>query len=62
MKESKHQVNSFEDTLEQIEQAIEQIPPGKVVRLCDITGDYMDKAIISAAVMLLQKYGIKYRK
>ena len=62
MKESKHQVNSFEDTLEQIEQAIEQMEPGMVVRICDITGIQTDKVIHNATAMLLKKYGITYKE
>ena len=62
MKESKHQAHSFEDTLEMIEKTIEQMEPGRVVRLCDITGTKMDKQINSATVMLLKKYGITYRE
>lgn len=66
MKESKHQLNSFEETLEQIEHIIAGIEPDTVVRISDIAGMVncipMDSAVANAMVMLLKKYGIKYRK
>lgn len=66
MKENKHQNTTFEETLEQIEQIIAGIEPDTVVRISDIAGmvncNPMDNAVANAMVMLLKKYGIKYRK
>ncbi len=52
--------------LEKIEQRIERLEPGKVVRLSDFTRNIKSKRqkneITTAVIMLLQKYGIEYRQ
>lgn len=66
MKVQKHQANTFEETLEKIEQIIEDIEPGMTVRISDITAMakvvHKNNAIISATKMLLNKYGIDYKE
>lgn len=48
--------------LEIIEQRIERIEPGTVVCLNDITGKDKGAEIEATAIMLLNKYGIEYKK
>lgn len=48
--------------LEIIEQRIERIEPGTVVSLSDITGSAKDAEIKATTIMLLNKYGIEYKK
>ena len=66
MKKIKHQSNTFEEALEKLEQIIERIEPGEVVSLPDIVRKVKAKAhekgLATAAVMLLEKYGIEYRR
>ena len=54
----------MKNQLEKIEQRIERLEPGKVVRLSDFTRNIKAKrqkiAITEATIMLLQKYGIEY--
>ena len=51
--------------LEKIEQRIERLEPGTIVRLGDITKNIKPSGkkneLTAAAIMLLQKYGIEYR-
>ncbi len=55
----------MKNQLEKIEQRIERLEPGKVVRLSDFTRNIKSKRqkneITEAIVMLLQKYGIEYQ-
>jgi hypothetical protein len=66
MKKIKHQSTTFEEALEKIEQIIERIKPGEVVSLPDIVRRAKtkthEKGLASAAAMLLEKYGIEYRR
>lgn len=56
------QTTTFEEAMERIEGIIEALEPTKVVRLRDIIGKSADRAITTATVMLLKKYGITYTK
>lgn len=60
----KHHATPFESALEQIEQMIEQMEPGSVVRIGDITErlnpDSRNSDITRATATLLKKYGITY--
>lgn len=51
--------------LEKIEQRIERLEPGTIVRLGDITKNIKPSGkkneLTAAVIMLLQKYGIEYR-
>ena len=51
--------------LEKIEQRIERLEPGSVIRLNDLTKNIKSKRqknqITEATIMLLQKYGIEYK-
>lgn len=62
MKESKHQSDTYESVLEQIERTVEKIEPGSTVKLADITAqfgnDNRSGDVTKAAIMLLKKYGI----
>ena len=64
MKESKHQTDTFETALEQIEQMIECMEPDKPIRISDITRrinpEIRNGDIRKATCMLLKKYGITY--
>lgn len=64
MKESKHQTDTFETALEQIEQMIECMEPDKPIRISDITGrinpEIRNGSIRKATTMMLKKYGIRY--
>lgn len=53
----------MKNQLEKIEQRIERLEPGKVVRLGDITKNIKGQKneITKATIMLLQKYGIEYQ-
>ena len=66
MKKIKHQTTTFEEALERIEQTIERIKPGEVVSLPDIVrrakAKAHEKGLATAATMLLEKYGIEYRR
>lgn len=66
MKKHQHHTNTFEETLEKIEQIIECVDPDMTVRISDITGmakvEQKNNAIISATKMLLNKYGINYKE
>ena len=55
----------FDEALETIEGIIENIEPGKTIRLNDIATKAnvtMTSAIKEATIMLLRKYGIRYTK
>ena len=60
----KHQSETWEATLEQIEQMIESIDPTKTIRISDITGKLKEQSrdIRRATIMLLKKYGITYQE
>lgn len=64
MKESKHQTDTFETALEQIEQMIECMETDKPIRISDITRrikpEIRNGDITKATRMLLKKYGITY--
>lgn len=66
MKECKHQTDTFESALEQIEQMIESIAPDVTVHIKDITGRIKladrNTELTEAAIMLLKKYGIEYKE
>lgn len=66
MKKIKHQPTTFEEALEKMEQIIERIEPGEVVNLNDIVrkakAKAHEKGLATAAVMLLEKYGIEYKR
>lgn len=56
-------MTTFEDILEKIEGIIEEIEPGKLIRVSEIAKKAnvtMDSATRKATIMLLKKYGIKY--
>lgn len=60
----KHQTDTFEMALEQVEQMIESMDVDKPVRVSDITKKITaakgNRDIARATTMLLQKYGITY--
>lgn len=60
----KHQTDTFETALEEIEQMIECIETDKPIRISDITRrikpEIRNGDITKAARMLLKKYGITY--
>lgn len=62
MKESKHQLDTYETALEKIEQNIENIDPGTTVSVKEIIGRIkvsdQSNEITKATIMLLKKYGI----
>ncbi len=64
MKECKHQVDTFEAALEQIERMIERMETDKPIRISDITKKVnpanRNGDITRATAMLLKKYGITY--
>ena len=64
MKGCKHQNDSFEAALDQIEQMIECLETDKPIRVSEITGsikpDVRSDEIRKATCMLLKKYGITY--
>ncbi len=66
MKGYKHQTNTFETVLDQVERMIEQIEPGTNIRIGDITGrlnpENRNSDIAKATGMLLKKYGRTYRE
>lgn len=56
---------TFEDILEKIEGIIEGIEPGKLTRVSEIAkraNVTMDSATRKATIMLLKKYGIRYKE
>jgi len=56
---------TFEDILEKIETIIEGIEPGKLTRVSEIAKKAnvtMDSATRKATIMLLKKYGIRYKE
>lgn len=56
---------TFEDILEKIEGIIEGIEPGKLIRISEIARKAnvtMTSATRRATIMLLKKYGIKYKE
>ena len=66
MKECKHQTDTYESALEQIEQMIKSISPDVTVHIKDITGRIQladrNTALTEATIMLLKKYGIDYKE
>jgi len=64
MKECKHQVDTFEAALEQIERMIERMETDKPIRISDIirriSPAIRSREITQATIMLLKKYGITY--
>lgn len=64
MKKHQRQNDSFERTLEQVEQMIERMDTDKPIRISDITKKIKPATcngdITKATAMLLQKYGITY--
>lgn len=66
MKGCKHRNVPYESALEQIEQMIEQMEPGSVVRIGDITErlnpESRNSDITMATETLLKKYGIGFTK
>ena len=64
MKEHKHQTDTFETALEQIEQMIECFETDKPIRVSEILGKikpaFRNDDIRNATCMLLKKYGITY--
>lgn len=60
----KRQSETWEATLEQIEQMIESIDPTKTIQVSDITGKFKEQSrdIRMATIMLLKKYGITYQE
>lgn len=54
------QTTPFEEAIERIERIIEEMEPGKPVRLCDIIGKNANRDITKSTIMLLKKYGITY--
>lgn len=64
MKGCKHQNDSYETALEQIEQMIECMETDKLVRVSEITGKIKPAVrsdeIRKATCMLLKKYGFTY--
>lgn len=66
MKECKHQTDTYESALEQIEQMIESIAPDVTIRIKDITGRIKladrNTELTEATIMLLKKYGIDYKE
>lgn len=66
MKECKHQPNTYETALEQLERIVEKIEPGTTVKLADIIDQFgnvnRNGDITKAAIMLLKKYGINFEK
>lgn len=66
MKECKHQTDTFESALEQIEQMIENIAPDVTIHIKDITGRIKladrNTELTEATIMLLKKYGIDYKE
>lgn len=66
MKECKHQTDTYEAALEQIERIIEVIDPDETVKVKDITGRIKladrNTELTEATIMLLNKYGIDYRE
>ncbi len=65
MKECKHQTDTYETALEQIEQIVERIDPDVTIHIRDITGRIkladQNSEITKATIMLLKKYGIEYK-
>jgi hypothetical protein len=57
MKENRNSI-----ILEIIEQRIEMIDPGTVVCLKDIAGKDKNAEVEATTIMLLNKYGIEYKK
>lgn len=56
---------TFEDILEKIEGIIEGIEPGKLIQVSEIAKKAnvtMDSATRKATIMLLKKYGIRYKE
>ena len=56
---------TFEDILEKIEGIIEGIEPGKLIRVSEIAKKAnvtLDSATRKATIMLLKKYGIRYKE
>lgn len=56
---------TFEDILEKVETIIEEIEPGKLIRVSEIAKKAnvtMDSATRKATIMLLKKYGIRYKE
>ena len=57
--------SAMKNQLEKIEQRIERLEPGTIVRLNDLTKNIKTSGkkneLTAAAIMLLQKYGIEYR-
>ena len=55
----------MKNQLEKIEQRIERLEPGTVIRLNDFTKTIKPSGkkyeLTAAVIMLLQKYGIEYR-
>ena len=55
----------MKNQLEKIEQRIERLEPGTIVRLNDLTKNIKPSGkkneFTAAVIMLLQKYGIEYR-
>ena len=66
MKECKHQSDTHETALEQIEQMIECMEPDKPIRISDITRrinpEIRNGDITKATRMILKKYGIPYQE
>ena len=66
MKECKHQTDTYEAALEQLEQIIEVIDPDETVNVKDITCRIKladrNTELIEATIMLLKKYGIDYKE
>lgn len=66
MKECKHQTDTYESALEQIEQMIESIATDVTIHIKDITGriKLADRytELTEATIMLLKKYGIEYKE
>lgn len=58
-------MTTFEDILEKIEGIIEGIEPGKLIWVSEIAkraNVTMDSATKKATIMLLKKYGIRYKE
>lgn len=66
MKECKHQTDTYESALEQIERMIESIAPDVTIHIKDITGRIKladrNTELTEATIMLLKKYGIDYKE
>lgn len=52
----------MKNELEMIEQKIESLEPGTIVKLDTLIKDIKNAQIKEAAIMLLNKYGIEYKE